>query len=43
MEIKSSLNQIKNTGESHSSRLEQAEDTISGPEDKKDNEKQQNS
>jgi phage shock protein A len=36
LEIKSSLNQIKNTGESHSSRLEQVEDRISGLEDKID-------
>jgi chromosome segregation ATPase len=34
LEIKISLDQIKNTGESHSSRLEQLEDRISEPEDK---------
>jgi epoxyqueuosine reductase QueG len=34
LEIKSSLNQIKNTGESHSSRLKQIEDRISGHGDK---------
>jgi predicted transcriptional regulator len=34
LEIKCYLNQIKNTGESHSSRLEQVEDRISGLEDK---------
>jgi hypothetical protein len=36
LEIKISLNQIKNTGESHSIRLEQVEDRISRPEDKID-------
>jgi hypothetical protein len=36
LEIKSSLNQIKNTDENHSSRLEQVEDIISGLEDKID-------
>jgi hypothetical protein len=36
MEIKSSLNQIKNTGESPSNRLEQVEDRISGLEEKID-------
>jgi hypothetical protein len=36
LEIKISLNQIKNTRESNSSRLEQVEDTISGLEDKID-------
>jgi hypothetical protein len=36
MEIKSSLNQVKNTGESDFSRLEQTEDRISGLEDKID-------
>jgi hypothetical protein len=30
LEIKASLTQVKNTGESHSSRLKQAEDRISG-------------
>jgi hypothetical protein len=34
LEIKSSLNQIKNIGKSHSSRLEQVEDRILGHEDK---------
>jgi ppGpp synthetase/RelA/SpoT-type nucleotidyltranferase len=34
MEIKISLNQIKNTGESHSSRLQQVEDRHSRLEDK---------
>jgi chromosome segregation ATPase len=34
LEIRSSLSQIKNTVESHSSRLEQVEDRISGLEDK---------
>jgi chromosome segregation ATPase len=34
LEIKSNLNQIKSTGENHSSRLEQVEDRISGLEDK---------
>jgi chaperonin cofactor prefoldin len=34
METKSSLSQIKNIVESHSSRLEQVEDRISGLEDK---------
>jgi chromosome segregation ATPase len=37
LEIKSSLNQIKNTVESHFSRLEQVEDRISGLKDKIDN------
>jgi chromosome segregation ATPase len=36
LEIKSSLNQIKNTVESHSSRLEQVENRISGLEEKID-------
>jgi hypothetical protein len=36
LEIKRSLNQIKNIGESHYSRLEQVEDRISGLEDKID-------
>jgi hypothetical protein len=36
LEIKSSLNQIKNTGESHSSRLEHTEDRTLGVEDKID-------
>jgi hypothetical protein len=36
LEIKHSLKQIKNIGESHCSRLEQVEDRISGPEDKID-------
>jgi phage shock protein A len=36
LEIKSSLSQIKNTGESHYSRLEQVEDRISRLEDKTD-------
>jgi hypothetical protein len=41
-EIKSSLNQIKNTGESHSNTLEQMEDRIPGPEDKIDIKKKTN-
>jgi uncharacterized protein (DUF3084 family) len=36
LEIRSSLNQIKNTGESHSSRLEQVQDRTSGLKDKLD-------
>jgi hypothetical protein len=36
LEIKSSLNQIKNSGESHSSRLEKVEGRISGLKDKID-------
>jgi hypothetical protein len=36
LEIKRPLTQIKNTVESHSSRLEQVEDRISGLEDKTD-------
>jgi chromosome segregation ATPase len=36
LEIKSSLNQVKNIVESHSSRLEQVEDRISGLKDKID-------
>jgi hypothetical protein len=32
--LKSSLNQVKSTGERHSSRLERREDRISGHEDK---------
>jgi hypothetical protein len=36
LEIKSSLNQIKNAGQGHFSRLEQAEDRISGLENKID-------
>jgi hypothetical protein len=36
LEIKISLSQIKNTGESHYSRLEQVEDRISRLEDKTD-------
>jgi chromosome segregation ATPase len=36
LEIKSSLNQMKNAFESHSSRLEQVEDRISGLKDKID-------
>jgi hypothetical protein len=36
VEIKISLNEIKNTEENHSSRLEQMEDRISGLEDKQD-------
>jgi hypothetical protein len=36
LEIKSHLNQIKNTTESHSSRMEQGENRISGHEDKTD-------
>jgi hypothetical protein len=36
LEIRSSLNQVKDTGESHSSRIEQVEGRISGHEDKID-------
>jgi hypothetical protein len=41
LERKTFLNQIKNTGENHSSSLEWVEGRISGPEDKTDIKKNQ--